>query len=107
MTLIDGHFALLPVAIYHGTDLLRSRDPIPMNGQKCRSDVIDSLKSLAAALQVPPQDWSTLVPAHLMSGDGALLKHTRALVHDLCTVTYIPIVEKHVSALWGFCRQGA
>ena len=54
-----------------------------------------------------PPEWSSAVPTHQFTGDGALLKQTQSLVEALCTLAYVRIVDKHPSALWGLCKQWA
>ena len=78
-----------------------------MHGLKSRQMLLDSLNSLAEKMSVPLPDWSTAVPAHFFQEDGALLSQTQALIKQLCIVAYVRIVDKHASALWGFCKQWA
>ena len=104
---IEGHFAVLPITIYHNGSILRSGDPIPLHAQNSRTAAIDCLKHLAATLQAEHLDWRRSLPRILFSESGATLHTIQNLVQQLCRVAYVEIVDKHSSAMWAFYRQWA
>ena len=62
VTMLDGHYAILPLSMYHNGAILRSGDPIPQHGEKSRAAAIDCLKPLAASLHAEHPDWNHTLP---------------------------------------------
>ena len=107
VTTIEGHFALLPVALQHQGAVVRSGDPIPQHGQKSRSDCISDLERLASALHTHMSDTDKTLPRAMFTESGDTLRSVRESVDLLWSVAYVRIVDKHSSAMWAFCKQWA
>ena len=107
VTTIEGHFALLPVALQHQGAVVRSGDPIPQHGQKSRSDCISDLERLASALHTHIPDTDKTLSRAMFTESGDTLRSVRESVDLLCSVAYVRIVDKHSSAMWAFCKQWA
>ena len=107
ITMLDGHFALLPVNLQHQGAVIRSGDPIPQHGQKSRADCIGDLERLVSALHTHIPDPTKTIPRAMFTESGDTLRSIRKSVDTLCSVAYVRIVDKHSSAMWAFCRQWA
>ena len=107
ITILDGHFALLPVTIYQHDSVLRSGDPLPQHGQKSRCETVAGLQRLAGSLHAEHPPWRSALPLNLFNESGSDLKRVCQVVENLCSVAYVRIVDKHSSAMWAFCRRWA
>ena len=107
ITILDGHFALLPVTIYQHDNILQSGDPLPQHGQKSRCEAVTGLERLAGSLKTEHPPWRSALPLDLFCESGSDLKRACQLVENLCSLAYVRIVDKHSSAMWAFCRRWA
>ena len=105
VSLVQGHYALLPLTITHGKPIIRATDPLPCSGSRSHQQAIQSLRQLAATLKVqdrfskskskalPESDWDHL---------PTLRQHVQNVAEQLSTIAYIRVADK--SSL-EFCRQ--
>ena len=107
ITILDDHFALLPVTIYQHDSDLRSGDPLPQHGQKSRCEAVTGLERLVGSVHVEHPPWRSALPLDLFSASRSDVKRVCQVVENLCCLVYVRIVDKHSSAMWAFCRRWA
>ena len=101
---VDGHVALIPVALnVGGHGGLRPNDPVPVPGREAREKAISGITTFCTHLNVPVPPLDILLPPSLFPESGTLLRQLRRLSKFLASFQYIRIVDKGFGELWGFC----
>ena len=109
VSLVQGHYALLPLSITHGRSIIRATDPLPCSGSRSYKQAIQSLSQLATTLKVQRRFSKSVLATALPQSDWdrlpTLRQHVQNLAEQLSTVAYVRVADKSSTMLFGFCRQ--
>ena len=109
VSVIEGHYAILPVNIQHDGKSLCATDSLPCCGQRSRAHAINSLTQLARTLHVQhdytAHTLSEALPINQWDHTAMLRHRIQNIARQLCPVASIRVADKGRTMLFAFCRQ--